>query len=86
MLEVRYNKDTKEVTGWCGDPKEFGNLKKRGGVEEVVLLDIPIPNNLCIAYLYDEATRTLKDNPDYVQATIRNPLAEIDDLKARMER
>ena len=80
MLEVRYNTDTKKLTAWCGDEKQFGNLKREG--HTVVILDIPIPEKTCLAYLFDEATQTLIDNPDYVEPKPpRDPLAEIDELR-----
>lgn len=42
MLEVRYDLETGKVTGWCGDPEQFGNLPFRPG-EEVALIDDAIP-------------------------------------------
>lgn len=65
MLEVRYNTGTKEVTAWCGDERQFGNLERDGNT--VVILDIPIPTKPLEALLYDEATQTLMENPDYVE-------------------
>ncbi len=67
MLEVRYNADTKEVTAWCGDHDQFGNLDRGWTDEAVVVLDIPIPTKPIEALLYNEATQTLIDNPDYVE-------------------
>lgn len=67
MLEVRYNTKTKEVTGWCGDKNQFGNLKKRWGVEKIAILDIPIPEKTCDAYLFDKITNALVDNPAYTE-------------------
>ena len=67
MLEVRYNTDTKQLTAWCGDPDSFGNLDRGRGEEAIVVLDIPIPDKPMEALLYDEATQTLIDNPDYVE-------------------
>ena len=83
MLEVRYNTETKEPTAWCGDEKQFGNLD-RGNLEEaIVILDTPIPSKPIDALLYDEAIHGLIDNPDYVEPEpSRNPLKEIDELKA----
>lgn len=66
MLEVRFIIGTGELTGWCGDIEQFGNLEKRLGVEEIVVLDISVPEKTCAAYLYDEASGTLVDNPNYV--------------------
>lgn len=69
MLEIRYNTDTKEVTGWCGDQSHFGHLDRSDNIlfsnEAIVILDIPIPDGFCHAYLYDEATSTLVPNPAY---------------------
>jgi len=67
MLEVRYNTDTKEITAWCGDEAQFGNLEREG--HAVVILNIPIPSQEAGAYLFDEATQALIDNPDYIDPT-----------------
>lgn len=74
MLELRYNTTTKEITGWCGDPAQFGNLLDRGG-EAVVILDIGIPPLDIDAYLFDEASQSLIPNPAY-------PLIDPDTLRA----
>lgn len=85
MLEIRYNTDTKEVTGWCGDPEQFGNLDRDRDNEVIIVLNIPIPEKSCSAYLYDEATQSLIDNPDYVEPEPpRDPLAEIDEIKTKI--
>ncbi len=79
MLEIRYNIDPKILTGWCRDPKQFGNLKDRGS-EVVIVLDIPIPNKPLDAWLYDG--NKLIPNPDYIEPEPpRDPLIEIDELK-----
>ena len=84
MLEIRYNMVTNVVTGWCGDSKQFGFLKDRGD-EAIVIVDIPLPPKPNSAYLFDEATATLSDNPDYIEPKPpRDLLVEIDDLKARL--
>lgn len=84
MLEVRYNSKTKAVTGWCSDPEQFGNLKRKG--HTVVILDITIPSKSCSAYLYDKANDTLVNNPDYVEpAPPRDLATELDSLKVRVE-
>lgn len=68
MLEIRYNRKTGEVTGWWGS--RFGNheakLKNRPS-ETIVTLDIPIPDKPLGAWLFDEATQSLKSNPDYIE-------------------
>ncbi len=67
MLEVRYNTDTKQLTAWCGDPEQFGNLDRDRPEEAVAVLDITIPIKPIQAILYDEASQSLIDNPDYVE-------------------
>lgn len=67
MLEVRYNIITKELTGWCADEEQFGNLDRHEENEAIVILDIPIPEESCTAYLYDEAAQSLIANPDYAE-------------------
>lgn len=85
MLEVRYNKDTKKVTAWCGDPKQF-NIMGCWHYEAIVIVDISIPEKSCLAYLFDETTQTLIADSDYVEPKpIRNPLVEIDELKAKYD-
>lgn len=67
MLEIRYNKNTGELTGWWGN--RFGNKKaklKNRPDEAIVMLDIPIPDKPLEAWLFDEATQVLIPNPDYV--------------------
>ncbi len=81
MLEVRYNKNTKEITGWWGN--RFGNKKvklKNRPDETIVMLDIPIPDKPLMAWLFD--TDKLIPNPSYVEPEPpRNLEAEIDELK-----
>lgn len=85
MLEVRYNTDTKELTAWCGDSEQFGNLDRGRDNEAIVILDIPIPTKPIQALLFDEATQTLIDNPDYVgPEPSRDPLVEIDKINAKI--
>lgn len=67
MLEVRYNLETKVVTGWCSDEDQFGNLGDRDGREALIILDIDSPPKPCRAFLYDETAECLIDNPDYPQ-------------------
>ena len=38
MLEVLYDTATKEVRGWCADPKQFGNFPVKKG-QGIVILD-----------------------------------------------
>ena len=64
MLELRYHMGTKHVTGWCGDEKQFGNLRLRQG-ERIVVIDIPVPPFDSKAYLFDKPTQSLVSNPEY---------------------
>lgn len=84
MLEVRYNNESKQLTAWCGDEKQFGNLKREG--HTVIILDIPIPKEPREALLYNETTQNLVDNPDYIEP--KPPFdvrVEIDGLKAEIK-
>lgn len=87
MLEVRYNKDTKELTGWWGN--RFGNeeVKLKNRPDEVIVeIDSPIPDKPLGAWLYDGESSALQSNPDYEEpVSPRDSLAEIDDLKAELE-
>jgi len=82
MLEVTYNKDTKKLTAWNGDPRQFQNQENK--VHKVVVLDIPVPSEGIKAFLFDEGSSSLINNPDYILLAPRNPLAEIDVLTARI--
>lgn len=83
MLEVRYNNSTKELTAWCADSKQFGNLE-RGG-HTVVILDIDIPDTPPAAWLYDKANKQLVPNPDYTEPEpLRDFATEIDKLGDRI--
>jgi len=84
MLEVRYNTATKLATAWCGDETQFGNLDRGNPDEVVVILDIPIPEKHCLAYLYDEATQSLIPNPDYVEPGPEPWQIAIAELEAKM--
>ena len=85
MLEVRYNKTTKELTGWWGSRQGNKKVKlKNRPNEEIAMLDIPIPDKLLGAWLYD--TDKLIPNPSYIKPKPpRDLAAEIDDLKARLD-
>ncbi len=84
MLEIRYNRITKELSGWWGS--RFGNeevkLKNRPD-EAIAMLDIPIPTKPLDAWSYDG--KRLIPNPAHVEPEpARDLLAEIDELKARL--
>ncbi len=85
MLEIRYNRNTKEVTGWWGD--RFGNKKvklKNRPDEAIVMLDISIPDKLLGAWLF--GGDKLIPNPDYIEPEPPRDLAkEIDGLKTRLD-
>lgn len=87
MLEIRYNTDTKRVSGWCGDEKEIGLLGNRAG-EEITIIDMGVPSGPLAAYLYDPIGKSLIDNPDFVgpeppRSTYISAIEAIDIAKAR---
>ena len=86
MLEVRYNKNTKELTGWWRD--RHGNhevkLKNRPN-EEMAMLDIGIPDKGLDAWLYDGDK--LIPNPAYVEPKLpRDYGKEMDELKVELSK
>lgn len=85
MLEIRYNKSTKELTGWWGN--RYGNHKVKLRYrpdEAMTMLDIHIPDKPLGAWLYDG--KKLVPNPDYVELEPpRDLVAGIDNLKARLD-
>ncbi len=86
MLEIRYNKQTKELTGWWGDRHGNKEAKLENRPQEsLIILDIPIPGKPLGAWLFDNATKSLKANPGYIEpAPPRNLQAEIDSLENRI--
>ena len=83
MLEIRYIKTTKELTGWCGDEHQIGNLDRDRSEEAITILDIPVPPLGLKAYLCDG--ETLVDNPDYIPPEPPRQFAEeIDTLADRI--
>lgn len=85
MLEIRYNKTTKELTAWCGDPKQF-NVMGCWHYEAIVIIDSPIPDKPMEALLYDEATQSLINNPDYVEPEPPKDLAtRVSELEGKVE-
>ena len=86
MLEIRYNKTTKELTGWWGDRHGNEDVKLKNRPDEAMaMLDIPIPDEPLDAWLFD--VDTLIPNPTYVELPPpRNLLVEIDELKARLDK
>lgn len=86
MLEIVYDKDTKEVRAWCADSKEFGNFRPKEG-QEVVIWDIPIPSFESQEYKVDVTSRTVIDgNPDYVAPISPRDLAtDIDAQQVKID-
>ena len=84
MIEVLYDTDTKEVRGWCADPKQFGNFTAKKE-QRIVILDCEIPTAESDVYRVDLAARKVVGNPDYVPFKPRNLEAEIDELRAEIE-
>ncbi len=85
MLEVLYDKATKEVRGWCADPTQFGNFPTGKG-KTVVILDCDIPAVESDVYTVDLVAQEVVGNPDYVPVTPRDLNAEIDELRAEIEK
>ncbi len=84
MLELRYNKTTKELTGWWGSRHGNHDAKLRNRPDEkMALLDIPIPDKPLEAWLCDG--KKLMPNPNYVEPEPpRDREAEIDELRAEI--
>ena len=83
MLEVRYIIATGEVSGWCGDKAQFGNLDRERTAEAIIILDIPVPPLSLDACLIKD--NKLIDNPSYIEPPPPRDLeAEVDELKAKI--
>ena len=85
MLEIRYNRNTKEVTGWWGNRhgNEEVKLKNRPS-EAIATLDIPVPDKALESWLFDR--QKLVPNPDYKEPKPpRDLFAEVDELKAKIK-
>ena len=65
MLEIKYNTITGEVKGWRG--KSRFDTMITGESEAIVKLDISLPPLTSSAYLFDEATQSLKPNPNHIE-------------------
>ena len=66
MLEIRYNKTTKELTGWWGDRHGNHDVKLKNRPNgAMALLDIPTPDKPLDALLYDGDK--LIPNPGYIE-------------------
>ncbi len=85
MLELRYVKATGAVTGWCGDPEQFGNLDRGRAAEDVVTLVADIPGGSLESVWYDGSK--LVPNPDYVPPSpARDLAAKINGLDNRLDK
>jgi len=81
MIKIRYDKTTKEITGWRGTEDRFDSLSERAG-QATVILDIPIPEKGKSAYLYDEG---LVPNPAHIEPKPpRDLTVEINVINARL--
>lgn len=84
MLEILYDKDTKEVRAWNADESVQGNLQPKAG-QEVVIFPIDPPAFESGEYKVDLATQSIIDgNPDYVPVESYNAKIEINNLKVRV--
>ena len=61
MLEIRYNQVTKQITGWCGDNKQFGNLDRGYPNEVITQVDKPLPAKSCRHYKFDQAILAINE-------------------------
>lgn len=87
MLEVRYNKQTKKVTGWWGNRHGNHDIKlKNRPDEEIIYLDINVPDKPIEAWLMKANLSGLETNPAFIEPVLPQDLrVEIDDLKVRVE-
>ena len=85
MLEVLYETETKEVRGWCADPKQFNNFSPKLE-QDITILPINLEDILeSDDYWVDLPNQTLLPNPDYEPPKPpRNLGMELDELKARV--
>lgn len=84
MLEIIYDKLTKQIKAWNSDTKSLNSYKLKED-ESRVILDIDPPNLQTDWYIFDEVKQSISGNPDYIFTPPRDPFAEIDDIKVRLE-
>ena len=87
MLEILYDKATKEVRAWNAADKVQGNLKPKEG-QEVIIFPISPPSFGSGEYKVEEANQTIVDgNPSYKPKPPRSShisvLTAVDAAKAR---
>ena len=83
MLKVRYSKETGILSGWATETEiEFATLEARMD-EDVAVLDIAKPNVDDYEYfIYQD--EQLKPSGKLPPDPLRDPLAEIDEIKAKI--
>jgi len=85
MIEIRYIKDTGEITGLCEDVEQFGHLDRKRDTEAITILDTPIPDKPIYAFLLNAKKNILEVNPNYVELSKPVDLAaELAELKAKL--
>lgn len=84
MLEILYDKQTKEVRGWCTDEEQFGKFKLKQG-EEIVILPISPPSYISDHFFVDLTGKKIYGKPLTLFQPSRNLKLEIDKLITRVE-
>ena len=85
MLEILYDKATKGIRAWNADGEVLGNLKPKEG-QEVVILPIDPPDFESDVYYVDLLNKKVIGNLSYAPTVPFDPKAEINCLKARIEK
>jgi hypothetical protein len=81
MLEIRYNKTTKQVMGWNSDPSVVGNLQPRNSDEAMTILNVGIPTVVSDVYFIDLAQGKVFPNPTYTPPVVIDLKTVVDQLK-----
>jgi len=83
--ETKLNEETGEITsGWSGQFSSHEIKLKNRPDEAITYLEIDVASKPLESWLFDG--QELIANPDYIAPLpVRNPLAEIDALKVRLE-
>lgn len=86
MLEIRYNKTTKELTGWWNTRHGNHEVKLKNRPDEAMaMLDMGIPDKEIGAWLFDKPNKKLIPNPGYVEPKPSRDFAtEIDLIKTEV--
>lgn len=80
MLEVRYEKVSKKVTGWCGDKTQMGKLDRGRPEETVTVIDAPVPPENCSNYTFNEATQELEKIPEEIEPPYSTHIGQVTDI------